>query len=243
MSRMQLPTQLAPAPFKNPTAFRITESSDYVKYSQQVFEGRTARGDDYWTAENITQTWYQAETGKIPIPGAGYGGKFAGEAFDGIWLDMSEIVRPTRDGIHGRETISTSVDLGRMLPALAFDSGGNLVSYLPPLASLTLPVLFNPLPFPLPGRGAVRVLALAAERAEALACAGVGVLRMYANEIGQDATGRPLPFGKDRRLPITNRFRNFREGFLGATIENVLNISHGLSIINMNGKSARWSTP
>ena len=26
-----------------------------------------------------------------------------------MWTDMSEIVRPTRDGIHGREYISTSV--------------------------------------------------------------------------------------------------------------------------------------
>jgi hypothetical protein len=208
MSRLQIPTQPAPAPFRNPAAFHITENSDYVKYGQQVFEGRTARGDDYWTAENITQTWFQAETGRIPISGAGSGGKFAGEGFDSIWLDTSEIVRPNRGGIHGRETISTVVDLGRLLPALAFDSGDNLVSSLPPLASLTLPILFNPLPFPLPGRRAVRALALAADGAEALARAGVGVFHMYADEIDQDATGRPLPFGKDRRLPITNRFRN-----------------------------------
>jgi len=31
-------------------------------------------------AEIITQTWYQAETGRIPILEPGYGGKFAGEA-------------------------------------------------------------------------------------------------------------------------------------------------------------------
>ena len=36
---------------------------------------------------------------------------------------MSEIVRPTRDGIHGREYISTSVDIGRKLPHLAFADG------------------------------------------------------------------------------------------------------------------------
>ena len=36
---------------------------------------------------------------------------------------MSEIVRPTRDGIHGREYISTSVDIGRKLPHLAFVDG------------------------------------------------------------------------------------------------------------------------
>ena len=30
-------------------------------------EGRAARGGPYWTAEIVTQTWYQAETGRIPI--------------------------------------------------------------------------------------------------------------------------------------------------------------------------------
>jgi hypothetical protein len=29
-----------------------------------------------------------------------------------MWTDMSEIVRPTRDGIHGREYISTEIDIG-----------------------------------------------------------------------------------------------------------------------------------
>ena len=37
---------------------------------------------------------------------------------------MSEIVRPTRDGIHGREYISTSVDVGRKLTHLAFRTVG-----------------------------------------------------------------------------------------------------------------------
>ncbi len=277
MSRFHIPTEPAPAPFKYPAAFLFAENSDYVKYGHIVFEGRSARGDDYWTAENITQTWFQAETGRIPISGAGYGGKFAGEGFDGIWLDMSEIVRPTRDGIHGRETISTAVDLGRLLPALNFDAAGNLISSLPPLLDLTLPVLFNPLLFPLPGRGAVQALARAASRlgtlavfeahdwaddlntgdgrvalrltaadfdvwaelpgnarfleladepdviarwktaktrwpdlvisvrlalgpdaaegAEALARAGVGVIHLYADEMGRDSAARPLPDG------------------------------------------------
>lgn len=130
MARLQILTQLAPAPFKYPAAFHITENNDYVKYRQKVFEDRSARGDDYWTAENITQTWYQAETGKIPISGAGYGGKFAGESFENIWLDMSEIVHPTGDGIHDREIITTAVELGHLPSALEFDAGGNLVSSL-----------------------------------------------------------------------------------------------------------------
>jgi len=176
----------SPAPFSYPAAFYFAENSDYVKYGQPVFEGRTARGDDYWTAEIITQTWYQAETGRIPISGAGYGGKFAGAGFEGIWLDMSEIVRPTRDGIHGRETISTTVDLGRTLPALAFDADGQLISTLPPLVTLTLPVLFNPLPLPLPGRGALRALALAAGRLGTLALVDSGDWGLDIGEWGVD---------------------------------------------------------
>jgi glutamate synthase domain-containing protein 2 len=169
MSRQHIPTQAAPAPFDYPAAFHLAEHGDYVKYGQPVFQGRTARGDAHWTAEIITQTWYQAESGRIPISGAGYGGKFAGPGFDGIWLDMSEIVRPTRDGIHGREAISTAVELGRFLPALDFDARGRLSSTLPPRVALSLPVLFNPLPLPLPGRGALQALALAAERLGTLA--------------------------------------------------------------------------
>ena len=158
-----IPTAPAPVPFEPPAAFHLLEHDDYVKYGHPVFEGRSARGDPHYTAEVITQTWYQAETGRIPISGAGYGGPFAGEGFDGMWLDMSEIVRPTRDGIHGREYISTAVELGRRLRALSFDDAGRLTSSLPATMRLPLPVLFNPLPEPLPGRGALRGLVAAAD--------------------------------------------------------------------------------
>ena len=70
-------------------------------------------GDHYWTPEIISSLWFQAETGQDPGVGAGYGGPFSGTGFDAMWTDMSEIVRPTRDGIHGREYISTTVDLGQ----------------------------------------------------------------------------------------------------------------------------------
>ena len=160
--RYHIDTQLVPAPFAYPAQFVLTEGETYVKYGHPVFAGTSQRGDPHWTAEIITQTWYQAETGRIPISGAGYGGKFGGEGFEGIWLDMSEIVRPTRDGIHGRETISTQVDIGGGLPSLSFDERGRLISPWRPSLSLALPVLFNPLPIPLPGRGAIRALALAA---------------------------------------------------------------------------------
>ena len=98
-------------------------------------------GDDYWTPEIIAVTWNQAETGKIPVSGAGYGGVFAGEGFDSFWTDMSEIVRPTRDGIHGREYISTTVDLGRKPMFLAFDAQGEMLVTPPPLLEIPLPVV------------------------------------------------------------------------------------------------------
>lgn len=158
-----------PPPGGYPANFHLEDGSTYIKYGHPVFQGSAQRGDLYWTAEIITQTWYQAESGHIPISGAGYGGKFAGDGFEGIWLDMSEIVRPTRDGIHGRETISTQVDLGGGLMALEFDATGNITSVLPPALSLPIPILLGPLPMPLPGRGAVRALAQAAYRLGTLA--------------------------------------------------------------------------
>lgn len=104
-------------------------------------------GDHYWTPEILSSLWFQAETGKIPVSGAGYGGPFAGPGFDAMWTDMSEIVRPTRDGIHGREYISTSVDLGRKLMALEFGSDGTVVSDMPPLVEIPTPFVFDLLPF------------------------------------------------------------------------------------------------
>ncbi|MFB0566146.1 MAG: glutamate synthase-related protein [Candidatus Aminicenantaceae bacterium] len=73
-------------------------------------------GNTYWTPHIIHTIWNEAEEGKIPVYGAGYRGPFRGAGFDNIWTDMSEIIRPTRDGIHGREYIATAVDLGRKLP-------------------------------------------------------------------------------------------------------------------------------
>jgi hypothetical protein len=104
-------------------------------------------GDAYWTPEIINKLWFQAETGRIPVSGAGYGGPFSGPGFDAMWTDMSEIVRPTRDGIHGREYISTQVDLGRKHQALEFDSQGNLLSPIYPSVEIPLPIIFDMLPW------------------------------------------------------------------------------------------------
>lgn len=108
-------------------------------------------GDHYWTPEIISGLWFQAESGRIPVSGAGYGGPFSGPGFDAMWTDMSEIVRPTRDGIHGREYISTTVDIGRKVMALEFGPDGEIVSSAPPLVEIPLPVIFDMLHWSPPG--------------------------------------------------------------------------------------------
>jgi ferredoxin len=120
-------------------------------------------GDDYYTPEIIGTTWYQAETGKIPVSGAGYGGVFAGEGFDSFWTDMSEIVRPTRDGIHGREYISTSIDLGRKPMFLVFDDQHRLMFEPPPLMELPLPVVLAEPPLGSDRQRLRQILAAAAQ--------------------------------------------------------------------------------
>jgi glutamate synthase domain-containing protein 2 len=162
--RYHIEAKPAPPGFAYPAKFRLDEGDDYVKYGHAPFEQGRRGGDPHWTAEIITQTWYQAETGRIPISGAGYGGAFSGPGFDALWLDMSEIVRPTRDGIHGRETISTTVVLGRRVGVLQFDGDGRLLSALPPQVKIPIPVLFDPLPLPLPGDGAQMAIVRAAAR-------------------------------------------------------------------------------
>ena len=102
-------------------------------------------GDAYFTPDIVSTTWYQAETGAVPVSGCGYGGPFSGEGFDSMWTDMSEIVRPTRDGIHGREYINTGVDIGRKQGRLVFDNMEMRTPVLPRLVS-PLPIMFDDLP-------------------------------------------------------------------------------------------------
>jgi glutamate synthase domain-containing protein 2 len=170
ISRYHIRTAPAPLPFTPPVRFHLQENDEYVKYGHPPF-ATPGRGDPYWTPEIISQTWFMAEKGRIPISGAGYGGAFAGPGFDAIWLDMSEIVRPTRDGIHGREYISTSVDVGRKVSALRFDAGG-LAIETPTVLDLPLPVIFNPFPFPLQTRSPLLSIAKAAQSLHTLAVIG-----------------------------------------------------------------------
>jgi len=101
---------------------------------------RKKLGDSYLTPDYVDTIVYEARTGRIPVKGAGYRGRFGGAGWDGMWTDMSEIVRPTRDGIHGREYISTAVDIGEKPMFLEFDGDKHT---LPRTVSLPIPMVFD----------------------------------------------------------------------------------------------------
>ncbi len=107
---------------------------------------RERLGDSYFNFQHINAVTYEAETGSIPVKGAGYRGKFGGEGWDGMWTDMSEIVRPTRDGIHGREFISTVVDIGEVPAYLIFDVDGQPRGIMPSSMSIPVPFIFDKMP-------------------------------------------------------------------------------------------------
>lgn len=134
--------------------------------SMHLSEEYLAQGDATYTPDRIRSILEQAELGKIPVSGAGYRGPFSGEYYDNIWTDMSEIVRPTRDGIHGREHISTTVALGRKvrdLCGMVFDARGNLKSHIPLQREIPIPIIFGMPPF-VTGHPALSALALAASK-------------------------------------------------------------------------------
>jgi hypothetical protein len=59
-SRYHIHIEPAPMPGDGYTAnFAVAEGGNYVKYGHPVFMNSSDRGDDYWTAEIITQTWWQ----------------------------------------------------------------------------------------------------------------------------------------------------------------------------------------
>jgi len=126
-------------------------------------------GDDYLTAPMVDTILLEARTGAVPVRGQGYRGRMGGPGWDGMWTDMSEIVRPTRDGIHGRETISTAIDIGRRPLFLEFDGSGALVRPPEPSITLPLPILFDVPPAPARAPEVLRALVAAADRARTLA--------------------------------------------------------------------------
>ncbi len=123
-----------------------------------------AMGDAWWTPDIIASLWSQAQSGKIPVSGAGYPGPFSGPGFDAMWTDMSEIVRPTRDGIHGREYISTAIDLGKTPGHLSFDAHGDLEGDIPLLLDIPLPIILRIPSFGAIGPESMAGWAMAAKR-------------------------------------------------------------------------------
>ena len=103
-------------------------------------------GDSYVTPTQVDTIIYEAERGSLSVKGAGFRGKFGGKGWDSIWTDMSEIVRPTRDGIYGREYISTEITLGERPPFLAFNAHKQPIGALPRTQSIPFPMLFDTLP-------------------------------------------------------------------------------------------------
>jgi hypothetical protein len=126
---------------------------------------RERLGDAYLQPEHVDTILYEARTGRVPVRGAGYRGPFGGPGWDGMWLDMSEIVRPTRDGIHGREFISTAVDIGEKPAFVALErdgAGGSSLGRARNILSLQVPFLFD---VPPPGEGGERVAGALVEAA------------------------------------------------------------------------------
>jgi len=125
------------------SCFRCVQECTRGIFSRVINPEYRSLGDDYWEADVIHRTWYQAHTGKIPVSGAGYRGPFVGEGFDSMWTDMSEIVRPTRDGIHGREYINTGIELSRRKSRLSFSEDGSPVSEMTPVFEIPIPVMLR----------------------------------------------------------------------------------------------------
>ncbi len=125
------------------SCFRCVQECTRGIFSRVINPEYRSLGDDYWEADVIHRTWYQAHTGKIPVSGAGYRGPFVGEGFDSMWTDMSEIVRPTRDGIHGREYINTGIELSRRNSRLSFSEDGSPVPEMTPIFEIPIPVMLR----------------------------------------------------------------------------------------------------
>ncbi len=144
--------------------FRCVQSCPKELIHKSLSPEYRALGDAHWTPDIIARLWYQAESGKIPVSGAGYPGPFSGPGFDAMWTDMSEIVRPTRDGIHGREYISTAIDLGKTPKNLPFNEKGELEGDVPHLIDIPIPIIMRVPSFGALSEKTIKGWAMAARR-------------------------------------------------------------------------------
>ncbi len=166
-------------------------------------------GNGYYTPDIILTTWNQAETASIPVSGAGYRGKFTGDGFDSMWTDMSEIVRPTRDGIHGREYISTAVDIGRKPSLLTFDKG-SLAGALPPLVDIPIPLIIDILPATYSFPRLIPVFVAVAERTGTMAIIDWNDRELLGVERGKSLASIVFYLGGDMPLPPEEIVRKSR---------------------------------
>ncbi len=144
-------------------------------------EERRLLGDSYFNPDYVDTVVYEAASGRIPVKGAGYRGQFGGKGWDGMWTDMSEIVRPTRDGIHGREYISTDIDLGSKPASLQFDDNGQPSGPLPDTVTLAVPFLFDILPSNIMEQEvSCSILANAAHQTKSLAILPPAAIKKYS---------------------------------------------------------------
>jgi hypothetical protein len=141
---------------------------------------RQQLGDSYFTPEHVETISYEARTGRVPVKGAGFRGPFGGEGWNGMWTDMSEIVRPTRDGIHGREFISTAVDIGPKLPFLVFDEQGGLKDQTLGTLPIPIPILFDLPPAAVLSKKLLRILLAVAQEAKTLLILPVWAIKKFA---------------------------------------------------------------
>ncbi|MCJ7539228.1 MAG: hypothetical protein MUO88_06125, partial [Desulfobacterales bacterium] len=125
------------------SCFRCVQECTRGIFSRVINPEYRTLGDEYWRPDIINRLWYQAHTGKVPVSGAGYRGPFVGAGFDSMWTDMSEIVRPTRDGIHGREYINTCIEISRRTSPLKFNDDMSLASEALPILEIPIPLMFQ----------------------------------------------------------------------------------------------------
>ena len=125
------------------SCFRCVQECTRGIFSRVINPEYRTLGDEYWRPDIIHRLWYQAHTGKIPVSGAGYRGPFVSAGFDSMWTDMSEIVRPTRDGIHGREYINTCIEISRRISPLKFNDDMSLASETLPIMEISAPLMLQ----------------------------------------------------------------------------------------------------
>jgi len=157
-----------------------TEHPDWVQVYRNPKYQRL--GDSYLTPDHADAIHYESQTGRIPVKGAGYRGKFGGDGWDSMWTDMSEIVRPTRDGIHGREFISTMVDIGKKPSFISFDEQGILIDNNMHIISIPVPVLLDVPPSLAESKKIFYILAQAAKEAETLALIPIAAINEFKLE-------------------------------------------------------------